>query len=98
VNGDYASREAIDHAKKNLHKFDVVGLLEHLDTFRACYETRFGVSLRVAKTNESPMPTSFRDSIMTTERKERVRELCAPDREIYQYAIEHFLSREPHKE
>ena len=91
VNGDYASREAIEQAKENLHKFDVIGFLEHLDTFRACYETRFGVSLRLAKTNENPKPASFRDSIMTTERQERVREICAPDREIYQYAIEHFL-------
>jgi hypothetical protein len=97
-NGDYASREAIDQAKENLHKFDVVGLLEHLDTFRACYETRFGVSLRLAKMNESPKPTSSRDSIMTTERREKVRELCAPDREIYQYAMEHFLSREHYSE
>lgn len=95
ISCDYSSKEAIDQAKQNLHKFDVVGLLEHLDSFRACYKKRFGVSLRVAKTNASPKPTSFRDSIMTRERQEKVNELCAPDREIYQYAIEHFLSREP---
>jgi hypothetical protein len=89
--GDYSSEEAIDRAKKNLHKFDVVGCLEYQKDFMKQFDDRFGVRLNLGKKNQSPKAESFQKAVITEEVEDRIRTLCKPDLELYQYAIENFV-------
>jgi hypothetical protein len=89
--GDYTSQQAIDRAKRNLHKFDIIGCLEYKEIFLRQFEDRFGVRLKLEKRNPNPTSESYRGSIVTEEIGERIRAICRPDYEIYQYAMDHFV-------
>ena len=89
--GDYTSKEAIDRAKRNLHKFDVVGCLEYQKDFLNQFENRFGVRLNLGKKNQSPKAESFQKAVITEEVEDKIRILCKPDLALYQYAIKNFV-------
>jgi hypothetical protein len=89
--GDYRSSQAIQRAKDNLHKFDVLGFLEHQETFLRDFEARFGLKLKLEHRNQSPKSVEFRQSVITPEIEARIRELCQPDLELYQYAVQRLL-------
>lgn len=91
--GDYTSEEAINRAKENLHKFTIVGCLEHQGEFVKQFEEQFGRRLKIGVTNQSPKPETERKSIITEEIKEKIRAICRPDIEIYQYAKDNFVHR-----
>lgn len=93
ANSDYSSKAAIDRAKANLQNFNVVGILEHQDTFLKQFENLFGVRLKLIKKNQSPKPEAFRRSIITPDVEEEIRRICQPDLEIYRFAVENFLDR-----
>ena len=46
---DYVSQQAIDRAKKNLAKFDIIGCLEYPEIFITKFENKFGVRLKMEK-------------------------------------------------
>ena len=52
--GEYSSQQAIERAKENLHKLEVVGCLEYIDVFMKQFENRFGVKLKIHRKNQSP--------------------------------------------
>jgi hypothetical protein len=89
--GNYTTREAIDRAKENLERIHIVGALEHQDDFCAKFKARLGVDLRIPEMNTSPVSRAQRESVVTEEIKERVREICRPDLEVYRYAVENFV-------
>ena len=89
--GDYKSRGAIDRAKRNLHNFDFVGLLEYQGDFLERFAERFGIRLRMEKRNQSPVSGAFRESLVTEEIREKVMTICEPDIEIYQYVVNNFV-------
>lgn len=89
--GDYTSERAIARAKENLHKFSVVGCLEYTEEFLKQFEERFGRKLKIRKYNQSPKSETYRNSILTEETEEKIREICKPDLEIYQYALDNFV-------
>lgn len=89
--GDYTSQTAIDKAIRNLHKFAVVGTLEHLDNFVENFETRFRVRLEIERKNKNPKSASYKKSIITNQMEQRIRAICQPDITIYQYALENFI-------
>ena len=89
--GDYTSQQAIDRAKQNLHKFEVVGCLEYQEDFLKRFENRFGIRLELERRNQNPTSRSYQQSIITEVIKETIKEICKPDIEIYQYAIENFV-------
>jgi hypothetical protein len=96
-NGDYQSREAIDRAKNNLHKFDLVGLLEYQEDLLEQFHHRFGIRLELEKRNQSPASEAYRKSLVTEEIREKVMAICEPDHEIYQYAVDNFVKTKGHK-
>ena len=89
--GDYASPQAINRAKENLHKFKVVGCLEYQENFLEQFEEQFGRKLKIKQLNKSPKSASYKKSIITEEIKAEIRELCKPDMEVYQYAVSNFV-------
>ena len=87
---DYRSDEAVESAKANLHKLEVVGFLENLDGFVESFKKRFGVTLAIGAKNQSPASNKLRENEMTEEAMEMIQEICRPDLEIYNYAKENF--------
>ena len=90
-NRDYTSKQAIDRAKENLSKFDIVGSLENQEIFFKQIKNRFGVTLNISKKNLNPKNRSFIESVITEEIKENIEKICKPDLEIYKYALDRFL-------
>jgi len=91
---DYISRTAIDRAKMNLDKFEIVGGLEYLDKFLDRFEDKFRVRLNVQHLNKNPKSKQIINSVITEEIKDKIREICKPDLEIYQYAVEKFAGND----
>lgn len=85
---DYASESAIEIAKKNLAKFEIVGILEDIVRFREEFKKRFRVNLDVGLRNKGPKSPDFMKSIVSEEIEEKIREICKPDLAIYNHAIE----------
>lgn len=89
-NIDYTSEEAIEIAKKNLGKFEIVGFLENIEGFKKEFKDKFGVELKIGKKNKGPKSEDFMKTIITEEIEEQIREICKPDLAIYQHAIDNF--------
>lgn len=88
--GNYTCQQAVDRAKQNLHKFEIVGFLEQRDDFINKFEARFGVRLKLEKRNESPASEAVRQTVITPAIEEKIKMICQPDLEVYQYALDQF--------
>ncbi|MBE9191003.1 sulfotransferase family 2 domain-containing protein [Gloeocapsopsis crepidinum LEGE 06123] len=91
--GDYSSQKAIARAKENLHKFKVVGCLEYTPDFLNQFEKKFGKKLKIRRFNQSPKPKKIQQAVVTPEIEKKIREICQPDIEVYQYALENFVKK-----
>jgi hypothetical protein len=89
--GDYSSQEAIERAKENLSKFDAVGCLEYLTLFENHFKEKFNIDISVAQRNPNPIKRQDIESQLTDALKEKIEDICAPDREVYNYALEHLI-------
>lgn len=89
--GDYTSKQAIDRAKENLHKFSVVGCLEYPEDFISQFKERFGRRIKIRVSNQSPKSADSQSLTITEEIKEEIKAVCRPDLELYQYATTNFV-------
>jgi len=62
--------------------------------FTKRFNDRFDVKLQIAKKNQSPAPLSFRELVLTPELIERITEVCQPDIQVYEYALQNFRDKE----
>lgn len=85
--GDYRSPMAVRRAIENLEKFNLVGCLEDLGFFTREFGDRFTTQLRIGKTNESPKSKEFRRSIITSEIRRKIEEICEPDLAVYEQFV-----------
>jgi hypothetical protein len=92
--GDYTSRTAIDRAKENLDKMDMVGILEYFEDFCDRFKKLFRVNLVLEQRNKSPKSESYRKSLISDEIKHDIRIICKPDLELYQYAVEKYTKND----
>lgn len=73
---------AVEVAKQRLSHFAIIGFLDHIDTFLNQYKDLFGVRPRMSKLNAAPdQRPDYSGDLMA-----RLEALCAPDREIYEFA------------
>jgi hypothetical protein len=91
--GDYCSDRAIERAKENLHKFDIVGCIEYIDDFTIKFKNLFGKKLKIPRIHKNPKSTSFISSIISKEIEEQITLICKPDLEVYTYAVDTFIQR-----
>lgn len=73
-----------ERARENLRRFDVVGIVEQMDAFRREFRDRFDVELDPRHRNTSPAPEGSDE--IDRELRERIREICEPDLELYEFA------------
>jgi hypothetical protein len=80
---DPTSDAAVQRAQDNLKLFDVVGLLNDLESFEAGLKRELGVTFKIGHDNKMRQPNSAKREVVTPELKQKVIELCAPDLAIW---------------
>lgn len=80
---NYRSRDAINTAKSNLRKFDIVGRLEDMNNLYLQLEKLFKIRIRVRRLNPSPVSNDFRKRYLTSDVLKQIENICVPDLEIY---------------
>ena len=89
--GDFMTPAFIQQAKDNLHKFQVIGFLDHMDTFKLQFQKRYGAELRIKTLNKRPEKEKVLNEMIDEKMMASIREICHADIEIYDYAIDNFL-------
>ncbi len=79
---------SVDRALHNLDRLDLVGVLEHLDDFRARFRDHYGVSLRIPRLNRSPRSMEQQTAAIGPELRSKAEALCAGDMRLYRHALE----------
>ena len=82
-------REEVQRAALDcLDRFSVVGVLEQLDRFRRDFREQFGRTLDILHRNRSPASDDDRErETITPAIRERVEEICEPNKRIYEAAL-----------
>lgn len=80
---DPRSDAAIEAALANLGRFEVVGLLDHLDEFADAVSAISGLPVQIPRINVNPAPATERDRDLEPELRERIGRVCAPDQVLY---------------
>lgn len=81
---DMTTTAALDRAKVNLDRFDVVGILDRLAEFRAAIRREVGVGVRIGHENRARAPAPD----WAAEHGDRIMALTAPDRAVFAHARE----------
>ncbi len=84
---DTAAPAAIAAAIANLCRFDVVGKLDDLNSFRHALKSRLGVNLRIGHENKMRQPSTRRSEIVTPDLRRQVEALCAPDLAVWKSVV-----------
>jgi len=77
---------AVEQAKVNLEKFEVLGCLGNMDAFTDRFSSRFGIELNVPRKNTSPAKDKEDEARKNENYVRKVKELCRHDIEIYNRA------------
>ena len=87
---DFGTSNAIDRAKRNLSLFAVVGFLDDLKDFRKRIKREFGFKPRVGHRNKGLASKNDVREAISPATLDRIRLLCSPDREIFEFARNEF--------
>lgn len=88
---DCKENHIVEHAIENIAKFDVVGVLENLGTFKRDLKRVLGANIDIPVRNTSPTPASQKHKEITPDIHRQVVDLCKPDQEVYDYVIERYM-------
>ena len=80
--------DPIRQAIRNLDKFELVGVLEHIDQFYYDFHKRFGAKLYTLHERRNPASELQREAKRDPEIRRRVEEVCQPDLELYHHALQ----------
>lgn len=83
---NYRSQEAIENAKNNLRKFNVLGILEDLQNFQSQIQNICGIKLDIKKTNISPVSEFQKAAMVSGDILTMIKDLSQPDIELYNEA------------
>lgn len=78
------TEEVRSRARENLKSFDLVGIVEEMETFEEQFFNKFGSELNVPRRNKSPAPEGAKD--ISPALRDKIREACSADLELYNYA------------
>ena len=90
INSEFGTTLAIDKAKENLDKLDLVGFTNNLDLFANKISSLLGVKVKIGHENTGKVLKNARNMTITPEIKEKITEVCKGDIEIYDYALQRF--------
>ena len=78
--------QAVEMAKVNMEKFEILGFLEDMDAFADQFSNYFGIKLDIPIKNTSPAKDKKEGARKNEEYVHKVRRMCKHDIEIYNYA------------
>ena len=84
---DYTSTKAIERAKENLSKFNLVALLENFNFFVEEFAAKTGIKIRIPHKGKNPVSKPEVDKDILA----KVETICTPDLEIYEYTRKKYL-------
>lgn len=84
---------AIDQAIKNIEKFTLIGILEKINWFYEDFNNIFGAQLKVEERNKNPLSDKQQKQQITEDMRAQVREICQPNLQIYQAALDLIQTR-----
>jgi hypothetical protein len=84
----YKNKDAINMAKANLKKFKLIGFLDNKAEFLKKFKQIFGFDLTYPIKNTNPYKNYEKEKIIEDKQLEKIRELCGPSLDIYNYAKE----------
>lgn len=96
---NYHSKAAVEAAKLNLYQYDTIGFLEHIETFKNRMADQHGLRLNFPHKRKSPAEKNHAHKQLmeaykrSTEYRNRIADICAPDMAIYWFALEAFLGK-----
>ncbi|MCS4119386.1 hypothetical protein GGP60_003084 [Salinibacter ruber] len=79
--------ELVERAIQNIRHLDVVGVLRDLTSFEREFAQATGTNIRIPHHRKNPTDQSKRNEVLTEERLERIRVLCAPDIRLYEAVL-----------
>lgn len=88
--GNFMSPQFVENAKANLHKFQLIGFLDDMDTFKHRFCEQYGAPLRLKTLNKRPEKEKVLNQEIDEKMMASIRKICRADIEIYEYAIAHF--------
>lgn len=90
--GEYPSKETVDHARANLRKFGVCGVIEDTKGIEHQLEKNCDIRISIGRKNRSPVRKTDRDRVVTEKIREKIRQVMQPDLILYEDAVQ--ISRE----
>lgn len=85
MGSDYHSIEAVEAAKANLEKFDIVGFLDRLPDFQQQVSENLGTRLKIGHQNVGQMRRGSTADV-PPDVMAHIRALCKPDQALYDFA------------
>ncbi|MGF1496391.1 MAG: sulfotransferase family 2 domain-containing protein [Elainellaceae cyanobacterium] len=82
--GDYSSKAAIERAKQNIPKLHLLGFLEDLSKFKLDFFHKTRIRLSIPHKNKRKGPNQY--SELDQRVLEKIKAVCQPDIELYEYA------------
>lgn len=90
-NGSFMTSESVELAKKNLHKFHLLGFLDNMEAFEAKFERRYNTRLKINVLNKRPEEEKKLNDVINNDMMQSIKEICKTDIEIYEYAKRNFF-------
>ena len=89
--GDEPSTAPVEKAISNLDRFQIIGVLEHLDLMAGKFSEVYGAKLHIPHLNRNPVSSSSSKKDVTPEQMKAIEEICRPDMQIYRKVLERIL-------
>jgi hypothetical protein len=90
---DCGEDDIVEEAIQNIAKFDVVGVLDDLGTFKSDLRYVLGADINIPVRNASPTSAAQKRKEITPEIHRRVVEVCQPDQAVYDYVVKNLIGR-----
>lgn len=84
---DFTVDELIERAIQNIRRFDVVGVLGDLKRFEREFARATGTNIQIAHHRKNPTDQPEKEYVLTEERLQHIRELCAPDVRLFEAVL-----------
>ena len=88
---DPRSQKAIDRAKENVKRFDEIGLLEDMESFRRSVHENIGVRIGIPHKRDNPAKqrndvlNAYKEAKNSQRMRNRIADICQPDLELFNF-------------
>jgi hypothetical protein len=90
---DCGEDDIVEQAIQNIAKFDAVGVLDDLATFKSDLGCVLGADINIPVRNASPTSAAQKREEITSEIHRRVVEVCKPDQAVYDYVVANLIGK-----